>query len=953
MKLTRQLTIFLFLVSTKSLLAFQDESYVSFIDKKGYFPVVVSGTSVPIVSAPGDHTGVKRAIANFRLDVERVTGIKPEIRETHGTGRIILAGTLGMNPLIDQLVVSRKLDVSEIKGRWEAFIIKAVDKPFDGVDQALVIVGSDKRGTIFGLYDLSEKIGVSPWYWWADVPVKKQADIFIMPDARVSAGPAVKYRGIFINDEQPALGGWVAENYGGFNSRFYEKVFELILRMKGNFLWPAMWGQSFYSEDPLNPKLADEYGVVISTSHHEPLMRAHVEWKRNGGNAWNYQANPTQLREFWKEGIKRMGTYESVVTLAMRGDGDEPMSEDSNIKLLQRIVEDQRNIIAETTGKPVEATPQVWALYKEVQDYYDRGMRVPDDVTLLLCDDNWGNIRKLPKSGEKLHPGGYGIYYHFDYVGGPRNYKWLNTNPIPRIWEQMNLAYEYKANKIWVVNVGDIKPMEFPIQFFLDYAWGPDNIRYDKLEEYTKKWAAREFPSQFSEEIASLMSLYSKYNGRRKPELLAPDSFSPNLYSLTDYREAETIVQEYNDLARRGERLNEKLPEEYRAAFYQLILYPVTASANLNEFYYTVRLNRLYGSQGRAETNVMAQKAKYLFERDAELSKFYNKKMAAGKWNHMMDQLHIGYVGWHDDFKQNTMPELKTVTVDEKPSMGIVVEGSTSAWPDGTSELILSFDKTGQGRKYIEIFNRGTKPFDFTITTPPSIIAGIKKGTVTHSTRIFLEVDWKKLKTSTTDLPITIKASTGEETKVILRVSKHDVPTLKPGTFIEGDGYVSMEAAHFSRAVKIDSAEWRALPGHGRTVSAIKVFPVTSTFDIAAGPKAEYDIYFARTGKFKVYVYLSPSIDFTAGNGLEFGMSFDNGSPVTLNMHAGNSLRNWEESVKNNVNVVFAEIEVTTPGIHTLAFLAGDPGIVIQKIVVDTGGLKPSYLGPPESLVTK
>jgi hypothetical protein len=299
------------------------------------------------------------------------------------------------------------------------------------------------------------------------------------------------------------------------------------------------------------------------------------------------------------------------------------------------------------------------------------------------------------------------------------------------------------------------------------------------------------------------------------------------------------------------------------------------------------------------------------------------------------------------------MPELKTVTVDEKPSMGIVVEGSTSAWPGGTSELVLSFDKTGQGKKYIEIFNRGGKPFDFTITTPPSIIAGIKKGTVTHSTRIFLEVDWKKLKTSTTDLPITIKASTGEETKVILRVSKHDVPTLKPGTFIEGDGYVSMEAAHFSRAVKIDSAEWRALPGHGRTVSAIKVFPVTSTFDIARSPKVEYDIYFARTGKFKVYVYLSPSIDFTAGNGLEFGMSFDNGSPVTLNMHAGNSLRNWEESVKNNVNVVSAEIEVTTPGIHTLALLAGDPGIVIQKVVVDTGGLKPSYLGPPESLVTK
>src|SRR4030042_422944 len=371
--------------------------------------------------------------------------------------------------------------------------------------------------------------------------------------------PAVKYRGIFIHDEAPALSGWVYENYGGFNHQFYTRVFELILRLKANFLWPAMWGRAFYDDDPLNPKLADEYGVVIGTSHHEPMMRAHDEWRRYGSGPWNYEANENKLKEFWREGIQRMGSYESIVTLALRGDGDEPMSEESNIALLERIVSDQRDILKETTGKNPEEIPQVWALYKEEQEYYDKGMRVPDDVTLLLCDDNWGNIRKLPPQNEKKRTGGYGIYYHFDYVGGPRNYKWLNTNTIPRIWEQMHLAYQYGADKIWIVNVGDIKPMEFPIEFFLDYARNPEAWNAENLDEYTVLWAKQYFGEEFEAEIAEILSKYTKYNSRRKPELLSPET-----YSLINYREAETVVREYNSLAYEAALIYHQIPEEFR-----------------------------------------------------------------------------------------------------------------------------------------------------------------------------------------------------------------------------------------------------------------------------------------------------------------------------------------------------------------------------------------------------
>ncbi|RZL13751.1 MAG: glycosyl hydrolase, partial [Hymenobacter sp.] len=452
------------------------------------FTLAANGKAAAIYASGNDWPGVLRAAKDLQADVQRVTSLTPAFSTTAAPAgkEVILIGTLGKSTLIDGLVKQNKLDVSGVAGKWEVFVRQVVANPMPGVDRALVIAGSDKRGTIYGIYDVSQQIGVSPWYWWADVPVKAQSTLRLSAARHTLGEPKVKYRGIFINDEAPALSGWSKEKFGGVNSKMYTHMFELILRLKGNYLWPAMWGNMFNVDDPLSPELADMYGIVMGTSHHEPLTRAHEEWKAFGhGTPWNYQTNDSTLRRFWRGGMRRMGTRENIVTVGMRGDGDEPMSEGSNIALLEKIVNDQRTIIAEETHKPADQTPQMWALYKEVQDYYDKGMRVPDDVTLLLCDDNWGNLRKLPKLGDKPRRGGYGIYYHFDYVGGPRNYKWLNTNPLPRIREQMHLAYEHDVRQIWVVNVGDLKPMELPISFFLDYAWNPDNIKADQVAAYT------------------------------------------------------------------------------------------------------------------------------------------------------------------------------------------------------------------------------------------------------------------------------------------------------------------------------------------------------------------------------------------------------------------------------------------------------------------------------------
>ena len=439
-----------------------------------------------------------RAAELLSQDLEMLTGQKTTIITTwpKSSDHLIIIGSLDSSEIIKQLAAEKKIQINGLTGQWEKFLIQTVKDPARGIRNALIITGSDKRGTAYAVFELSKQMGVSPWYWWADVPVKKKKEIYIQNGLYVDGSPSVKYRGIFINDEAPAFSGWAKEKFGGVNHLVYEKVFELMLRLKANYLWPAMWGNAFNDDDPMNPILAQQYGIVMGTTHHEPMLRAQQEWKRYGKGPWNYDSNELVLKAFWKKGIENMDSRESIVSIGMRGDGDMPMTVGSNIALLERIVKDQRTIIADVTQKPASETPQLWALYKEVQDYYDKGMTVPDDVTLLLCDDNWGNIRKLPKLTDKPRAGGYGIYYHFDYVGDPRNYKWLNTNSIPRVWEQMNLAYQYGADRIWIVNVGDLKPMELPIQFFLDFAWNTKKWNAGNIANYTRIWSEHIFGSR-------------------------------------------------------------------------------------------------------------------------------------------------------------------------------------------------------------------------------------------------------------------------------------------------------------------------------------------------------------------------------------------------------------------------------------------------------------------------
>ena len=595
---------------------------------------------------------VQIAAANLQQDIASVMGFTP----TKSNTPTILIGTVGCNKQIDQWVKQKVL--KDLKGKREKFVITTIDGQ-------LVIAGSDRRGTVYGIYELSQQMGVSPWYWWMDVPVTKRDYVGILPGQYTDGEPAVEFRGLFLNDEAPCLTSWVKNTFGtGYGDhRFYAKVFELILRLKGNMMWPAMWGWAFYADDPENLKTADEMGIIMGTSHHEPMARNHQEYARKRGEwgPWNYQKNQQKLDQFFREGIERMKGTEDMVTIGMRGDGDEAMSADADTKLLQRIVENQRKIIKEVTGKPANKTTQVWALYKEVLDYYDAGMRVPDDVIMLLCDDNWGNVRRVPNAQERKHPGGWGLYYHVDYVGAPRNTKWLNVTQPQQMFEQLSLAYDHGIQRMWILNVGDLKPMEYPIQLFMDMAWNPKEYTQQNVTEHTVRFFRNVLGGETAEstigKVAGVYNRNCQYMARVTPEML--DAHTYNL-ATGEWRK---VADDYARLEREALRLLPEIPAAAVDAYRQSVLFPVQAMANLYDMYYAQAMNQHLASAGLPDANIWAERVKDCFRRDSLLCHDYNKVMAGGKWDGMMTQKHIGYRSWNDDFRRDMLPRTTAVPV--------------------------------------------------------------------------------------------------------------------------------------------------------------------------------------------------------------------------------------------------------------------------------------------------
>jgi len=630
--------------------------------------------AVSLLADPEDNIGIQIALKSLQKDFAAVTGTPAQIVTEPAQGGLVIVGSLD-SKYIKQIVKSKKINEKDLKGKTEKYIMTVVDQPLKGVDKALVIAGSDRRGAIYGIYELSEQMGVSPWYFWADVPVAKLQNLYLKNGTYTAGEPAVRYRGIFLNDEAPCLTTWVKNHYGTERGghEFYADCFELILRLRGNFMWPAMWDWAFYADDPENSKTADDMGVIMGTSHHEPMARNHQEWARNPkayGGVWDYNKNKEELQRFFREGMERSKNNEDLITIGMRGDGDAGLagSDEDNIRMMEGLFADQRQIIKEVTGKKPEQRPQVWALYKEVQLYYNKGLRVPDDVIILISDDNWGDVRKLPNEQERLHKGGWGMYYHVDYVGAPRNSKWLNITPIQNLWEQMQLTYRYGVDKLWVLNVGDLKPMEYPIQLFLDMAWNPLEYNAQTLLDHTREFCARTFGQDQANEAARILNLYSKYAGRVTPEML--DARTYNLES----GEFKRVCDDWARLELEALRQYMSLDDNCKDAYQQIILFPTQAMANLYDMYYAAAMNQKLAKENNPEANCWAERVQQTFARDQELNRAYNKDMAGGKWDGMMTQKHIGYTSWNDNFRADTAPRTRLVENDSVPGGYVFTE---------------------------------------------------------------------------------------------------------------------------------------------------------------------------------------------------------------------------------------------------------------------------------------
>ncbi len=870
------------------------------------------------------------------------------------------------------MVAAGRLDTSGIAGKWETSLQQVVDHPLPGVRRAFVIAGSDQRGTIYGVYDVSRLIGVSPWHFWDDVPVPHTDALYALPGRHSQGTPKVKYRGFFINDENPDTGTWApaffgpgkAPGYpGGLNANYYAKVFETMLRLKANYLWPAVWGRAFAEDDPANHATASYYGVVMGTSHEAPMMRGIEEWNRHpaGTGEWSFRRNPDAIKDYWRAGIERMRDQdiEGVVTLGMRGNGDVSLPDGDGIDLMDSIISSQRQILAD---EGMLGAPQVQTLYKEVQRYWDSGYRPPDDVTVVFCDDNWGNMRKLPDASLPARGGGYGMYYHFDYVGDGRNYKWADTVNLVNTWEQLHRAYTSGVDRLWVANVGDLKNSEEPTQFFLDYAWNPDAIPLSGIKTWERGYAAQSFGPALAAEIGEILSRYGVLQSRRKPELLnrritvdpAKDVRTDptaivyddqgNPFSLTDYAEMDRVVAEWRALANRASLVRGRVPEAWQDAYFQLVYYQVKATANLYELRRAEFTNILYAAQGRAATNALADEAEARFAEDQALNAYYNTRLADGKWKDWQLQPKIGYgnvarygpnAPWQQPELNNVAlpdeiyPYLKRIDVPAGAALGVALDGGDAATLPELSPW------QAQARQYIDVYNRGTTPFAYRITAgQPWVHVSRASGTVSQQVRAYVSVDWKRAPAGLTSVPLTVE---GAGSTAVVRAPIRN-PGLTPRGFAEANGYVSVPATGFDKK----SGSWQVLPGIGKTGDGI--MPVSDA------PGLDYKVTLTTTGPVRISALLAPR-----NGSLRYTIAVDGAAPQVIDAVAATGAndttmnRQWARNTSDNVNVTTTTHEIGTAGTHTISFRALDSAVILQRLIVDTGGVRYSYLGPPTS----
>ncbi len=809
-----------------------------------------------------DHTLIQKTAELLSKDIESVTGVRPKTTNKNVSGNTIIIGTLGRNSLIDQLVSHNKLDVSSIKGGWEQFTIQRVKNPFPNTELALVITGSDRRGTAYGAFTLSEAIGVSPWVWWADVPVKKQETLYIINDT-TSKTPSIKYRGIFINDEDWGLKPWSANNYESelkdIGPKTYARVCELLLRLKGNMFAPAMHSCTgpFYSH-PESKEIANDYGIIITTSHCEPLLfnnASKLEWDSKRDGEWNYVTNKNVILKKLDNRVKEAAPYENIYTVGMRGLHDEGMkgqlSEKDKVDVLEQIISKQRGILKKHLKKPSEELPQIFVPYKETMGIYEDGLKVPDDVTLVWVDDNFGYIKRLSTPEEQQRKGGAGVYYHFSYLGVPHDYLWVNTTPPVLFYEELKKAYDVGANRYWLVNVGDIKPSELGMQTFFELAWDIEKFNFDTINTHQSQFLATIFGEQYAKSFQHILDTYYRLAWSRKPEYMGwerewdtPEynTMKNTQYSFQNYNDAQQRLADYKSVSDLTDTILKQLPPNYQPAFFELLGYPVMASYQMNKKFLMAQLHHEKFQQNNyTEANWASRESKIAFDSIASLTKHYNT-MLNGKWNHMM-----------------AIPPGFTAKYHEMP-------------------------------KLTHLKDLENTPVDITPKDHKNILEGC------------LVIDLKKTKHNITQKGHTLR-------------------------LIEGIGY-----------------DWNAI----QLGEAIEESANPKNLD---GSRFEYEFSGVDTDSVTVYVHSIPIFPLHHKKSTTYGISIDDQTPFIAKNEPEEFSTQWKDQVLKNGVVATAKFSINKhKKHHKLSLICGDPGVIIQRIVIDWGGLKKTYVGPRANL---
>ena len=920
------------------------------------------GSKIAIVT-DGSDKGILRVASVVIKDIERVTGslrkvCRVAVTDDVTSGKIAYADTLvfagiltgSSDSLIGRLLAKTNVDPSMIIGKKEVYAFSHVTG-FEGLEnkKVFVIAGSDKLGTIYGLYKLSEMIGVSPWHYFADVKPVVREELSFGPDELpiVSREPKIEYRGFFLNDDWPSLGGWVTNAFDDFNELFYEKVFDLLLRLRGNFMWPAMWSAVFNNDGKAFPEasavLADELGITMGTSHHEPLIRAGEEFSHmmtdsndvGYGKDWSYYTNPRGLYEFWSDSIKARGKYKNLITVGMRGERDSKiLGEDAtmkdNIDLLKKTITDQKKILAENG---LEGCPKVLALYKEVEDYYYGDETAEglckwdglDDLTLLLSDDNFGNLRTVPSPELKDRKAGWGIYYHFDYHGDPISYEWVNSTPITKAWEQLTSAYEYGIRKLWICNVGDLRPVELPLNYFMDLAFDFDYWQEpNKTSEYLTKWVKQQFaeiPESTCSLIEKILNDYINMNGRRRPEATHPDTFDiPSNQAFEELRCADRIIKD-------ADAVKNEIPQDLYDKFYGLVYFPAVASANLRRMMVLTGLYNIVTNTGFIVSNYLAEEINKTVDRDIELVRFYNEEMSGGKWKYMMSSKHVNFQHWNDEDSEYPKPVIKPFASAEERAW-VIIERSEKFF-DGECDLpdMTVYDTSP---KEIYILNESQRLDAFDLEYDKSLLKIDKIDISEGSYRLDIMPMGKVCETSVevrfSSHKVTIKV------RIIDTASMSDLPCMVAGLLsIRCDSYASKTEPADSSLLTIDN--------YGLSGKAVKAYPLTKDYSEDLSPKMKYDFFLPEEGKYEVSVFVAPSNNTFKNQNLYFGLNMDGAGVNKIALFPEGYMAgygtdaDWSEAVLRNCRELKTSFELGA-GSHSLEYVVLDSMVVLQKIEV-------------------